>query len=148
MTLTDDNFDEVVMQSNKDVMIMFYAPWCGHCKSMKPEYAVTAKQMAIIETATVAAMDATKYTVPPGFDVQGKYCVRLPACLCNQCFASLVCGLTTENAQFAGYPTLYLVRAKDKKNPIPYNGGRDSFSLVTFMQTHSSFEENNIYDEL
>lgn len=71
VTLTDENFDEVVMESNKDVMIEFYAPWCGHCKSLKPHYAEAAKQLAVIDTVTVAAMDATKHAVPEGFDVQG-----------------------------------------------------------------------------
>ena len=38
--LTGDNFAQVTRE--KDVtMVMFYAPWCGHCKKSKPEYQVT-----------------------------------------------------------------------------------------------------------
>ena len=28
-----DNFEEIVMKSNADVMLEIYAPWCGHCKA-------------------------------------------------------------------------------------------------------------------
>ena len=38
VTLTDDNFSSVVTDSDADVMVEFYAPWCGHCKHLAPVY--------------------------------------------------------------------------------------------------------------
>jgi len=43
--ITDENFDNVVSKS-KDVWIIdFYAPWCGHCKSLAPEFAKAAIEL-------------------------------------------------------------------------------------------------------
>ena len=34
------NFDEIVRDPTKDVLIEMYAPWCGHCKKLEPVYKV------------------------------------------------------------------------------------------------------------
>jgi len=64
------NFDELVTKSEKDVLIEFYAPWCGHCKKLTPIYDELGDEMAE-EDVEIVKMDATANDVPPTFDVKG-----------------------------------------------------------------------------
>jgi len=64
------NFDELVTNTDKDVLIEFYAPWCGHCKSLAPKYDELGEKMAE-EAVEIVKMDATANDVPSDFDVKG-----------------------------------------------------------------------------
>merc|ERR1719268_601401 len=64
------NFEELVTNSEKDVLVEFYAPWCGHCKKLTPIYDELGEKMAA-EDVEIVKMDATANDVPPQFDVKG-----------------------------------------------------------------------------
>lgn len=42
-----------------DVFIEFYAPWCGHCKTLAPKWESLAQGLSHVPTLLIAKLDAT-----------------------------------------------------------------------------------------
>jgi len=58
VTLTSSNFDRLVKDSDSVWVVEFFAPWCGHCKSLAPEYSKAAKALkGVVKVGAVNADD-------------------------------------------------------------------------------------------
>jgi len=113
VVLTTSNFDEVVMKSDQHVLVEFYAPWCGHCKHLAPEYEKVATAFAgDRKTVTIAKVDCDAET-----SLGSRY------------------GVT-------GFPTLKWFSKDSKSEPVSYEEGRDPQSFVDFINSHAGTLRN------
>lgn len=71
ISLTDQSFDsEMAKKPGMLWLVEFFAPWCGHCKSLEPNWKIAAKRLKGI--AILAAVDATVHSgVSSRFGVNG-----------------------------------------------------------------------------
>ncbi len=68
--LNSGNFSSLVSNSNDIWMIEFYAPWCGHCKTLAPEYEKAAN--ALTGIIKIGAVDmTTDQQVGQPYNIQG-----------------------------------------------------------------------------
>ncbi|XP_017267505.1 protein disulfide-isomerase A6 isoform X2 [Kryptolebias marmoratus] len=98
--LTDDNFDKTVLDSDEVWMVEFFAPWCGHCKNLEPEWtaAATAVKGQTKGRVRLGAVDATVHQV-----ISSRYGIR-------------------------GFPTIKIFRKGEE--PEDYQGGRTRGDII------------------
>lgn len=102
-------FDDIVMDAKKDVLIEFYAPWCGHCKKMEPDYMALGKKYKGEKNLVIAKMDATANDVP------------------------------NDNYKTEGFPTIYFAPSDSKQSPVKFEGGdRTVEGLSSFLEKHAT----------
>ncbi|CAM9213618.1 unnamed protein product [Scytosiphon promiscuus] len=106
LDLTRDTFDSIVMDPTKHALVEFFAPWCGHCKSLAPVYEKLGRVFEAESSVVVAKVDAVEEK-----DLGNRFGV-------------------------SGFPTLkYFPAGHDRVEPEAYGGGRDLESMVEFINT-------------
>ena len=100
-------FQKEVIDNDKDVMLVFYAPWCGHCKQLLPKYEEAAKKLKEKNPKILLArMDATE----------------------NEIESVHITGFPTIK--------FYPGNKKDKA-PMDYNGERTTDGIINFLKTNA-----------
>jgi len=103
LILTDETFEDEI--NKHDVaFVKFYAPWCGHCKSLAPKWKEVAAKFKDSENVAIAQVDCTEHSA-----VCGKY-------------------------QVQGYPTLKVFLGGVSGSVDDYQGDRSTGALIEFVE--------------
>lgn len=107
------NLEEMLFQKDKDVLLEVYAPWCGHCKKLDPEWTKVGKKIqkeGFEEFLVMAKMDGTANDSP------------------------------VDSVEWSGFPTIVFVKA-GTKDVVKYDGGRDAKGIWKWLKKNSSFAD-------
>ena len=69
--MVGETFEEIVGDPEKEVLIEFYAPWCGHCKALAPKFDELGEKLKETENLVIAKLDATANHFPSVYEVRG-----------------------------------------------------------------------------
>ncbi|RDL39518.1 uncharacterized protein BP5553_03858 [Venustampulla echinocandica] len=101
--LNDKTFKEHI-GGDKDVLVAFTAPWCGHCKTLAPVWEKVAHDFANEPNVLVAKVDAEAENAKA----------------------------TAQDQGVSSYPTIKFF-PKGSKEAEPYEGGRAEADVVAFL---------------
>jgi len=107
LKLTADNFDQAI-KDHSFLVVEFYAPWCGHCKTLAPEWEKAATTLkgdtSVGQAITLGAVDAT------------------------------VERSLAEKFHIGGFPTLKIFEGNSAIESSEYEGPRDADGIVSFLK--------------
>ncbi|KAJ1419670.1 thioredoxin-like protein [Ochromonadaceae sp. CCMP2298] len=70
VVLRGSTFAGAVLESGRDVLVEFYAPWCSHCKALAPIWEELGETLARSNSVVIAKMDSTANEIDvPGVQV-------------------------------------------------------------------------------
>jgi protein disulfide-isomerase A6 len=76
IVLDDNNFDETIFKSKDMFIVAFYAPWCGHCQKLLPEWNAAATQLK--GQVKLAKVDATtNQKLASRYQIQGYPTIKI-----------------------------------------------------------------------
>lgn len=104
-----DNYDEHIFKNEKHILVLYYAPWCGHCRKFEPVYRELGKRL------NVYSMKYKEYN--------------------NDVIISKIDAVNNEiyNIVIHEYPSLYLYEKSNKREPIKYTGARNVQNIISWI---------------
>ncbi|KEG04793.1 protein disulfide-isomerase [Plasmodium vinckei vinckei] len=104
-----DNYDDHIFNNDKNVVVLYYAPWCGHCHKFDPIYRRLGKRLKIY-------IDQNK-------DYKNDIIISKIDAANNEIY----------NISIEGYPTIYLYEKSNKNNPIMYTEEKTEEKLISWI---------------
>ncbi|XP_069511394.1 protein disulfide-isomerase [Ambystoma mexicanum] len=118
LVLTKANFPEALQKYTAGLLVEFYAPWCGHCKALAPEYAKAAAALKAEDSEIrLAKVDATEES-----DLAQQFGVR-------------------------GYPTIKFFKNGDDSSAKEYSAGREAADFVNWLKKRTGPAALTLEDE-